>query len=222
MWTVARKGAVTFRYIAAMHFWRKEYFQTLKHLSAEAIRFPEWSDYASFCTQYEGGFRKQAFEALDKFISEFGRRSFSERRQFVSWLLTRVEGRQGRHMVVPYPLQTRLIEPTLLEWTLVEPNCSEPHLWLGGPEHLREAIKLDPKNELATRKLIVWTMGQVSFAAHELPREYLGDFEADLAAMNEAEQLVPGLQNEQDRSFFSSQIRFDRARIQKYLSDRRT
>jgi hypothetical protein len=47
-------------------------------------------------------------------------------------------------MLVPHPLHVRVVEPTLLEWTEVEPGCSEPHRCLGGYEHLKRAIELAP------------------------------------------------------------------------------
>jgi hypothetical protein len=200
-----------------MHFWRKEYFKTLKEVAAEASKSPEWSDYATFCLEYERGFRKNAFAILDRFISFHERASFADRRRFVSWVLSQAEGREGRHMLLPYQLNIRLIEPTLLEWTMMEPDCSEPHRWLGGNEHLRQAIELNPNDELARRKLILCTLSQVSDAVHELPNGYLGAPSADLVALAEAEKLVPGLQNEQDRSFFDAEIKSERKLIEDYL-----
>jgi hypothetical protein len=200
-----------------MHYWRKQYFETLKVVATKASEFPEWADYAAFCLEYEGGLRKKAFALLDLFISVYEHAPFSDRRRFTSWLLSHAEGREGRHMLLPYPLNVRLIEPTLLEWTLVEPTCSKPHRWLGGYEHLQQAIRLDPRDDLARRKLILSILSRVSDAAHELPRGYLGDPTRDLAALAEAEELVPALQDEQMRSFWDSQIKFDRLLIEEYL-----
>lgn len=206
--------------IADMHFWRREYFQTLKDVAAEASRSPDWADYATFCVEYESGFRKKAFATLDGFISKYERAPFLERRRFVRWLLTQAEGREGRHMLLPHPLNIRLVEPTLLEWTFVEPDCSEPHKWLGGLEHLREALALNPNDDLARQKLIVSILGQVSFAAYDLPLNYIGDFREDLAAFSEAEQLIPKLQNEQLRNSFASELKIDRERILEFIRHR--
>ncbi len=107
-----------------MHFWRKSFLETLKEVEAEANTRPEWADYALFCREYEKGLRPQALRTLERFISAIERCPFEERRCFVSWLLGRVDGQDGRHMLVPQPLHIRVIEPTLLEWTLVEPNRS--------------------------------------------------------------------------------------------------
>lgn len=200
-----------------MHFWREQYFRALKDVAAEASKVPEWADYTTFCLEYEEGFRKRAFTTLEQFISTYERAPFSDRRRFVSWILSLAEGRQGRHMLLPHPLHVRLIDPTLLEWTIVEPACSEPHRWLGGYEHLRQAIDLDPDDELARRKLIVCIMSRVSLDVDDLPKGYLRTPKEDLAALAEAEELVPALQNEQFRDYIAAQIRFDRKRIEDYM-----
>jgi hypothetical protein len=189
----------------------------LKDVAAEASKAPEWSDYATFCLEYEEGFRKRAFTILDQFISTYERAPFLDRRRFVSWILSQAEGRQGRHMLLPHSLNVRLIEPTLLEWTIVEPACSEPHRWLGGYEHLRQAIELDPDDELARRKLIICIMSRVSLDVDDLPKGYLRAPKEDLAALAEAEELVPALQNEQFRDYIAVQIRLDRKRIEDYM-----
>jgi hypothetical protein len=69
-------------------------------------------------------------------------------------------------MLIPHPLQIRLVEPTLVEWTVVEPNCSEPHLWLGGYDHVKR--ELEPDNQLARRKLIILIWGRVDFESDRI------------------------------------------------------
>jgi len=120
-------------------------------------------------------------------------------------------------MLLPHPLNLRLIEPTLLEWTIVEPECSEPHQWLGGYEHLRQALELDPDNQLARGKLISCILSQVGFNGHELPNGYLGIAKGDLEVLGEAEELVPALHDIQFRDFIAAQIKLDRSRIEDYL-----
>ena len=161
--------------------------------------------------------RPQALKTLERFISTIERSPFEERRCFVSWLLGRVDGRDGRHMLVPQPLQIRVIEPTLLEWTLVEPKRSEPHRWLGGYDHLKQAVELEPNDEIARRKLLAIILGKVGMSTHELPRGYLGSVQDDLAALGEAEELLTGFSDHEDRDRFAADIAEERERIQKYL-----
>jgi len=203
-----------------MHFWRQEYFKTLKEIADEARAVPQWADYTAFCELYERGLRNDAFTVLTRFISSLERSDFAERRRFVSWILKRADGRDGRHMLVPHPLHIRVIEPTLLEWTLVEQECYEPHLWLGGSEHLRRAIELAPDDELVKKKLIVLILSQVGFNTHELPDGYLGTVNEDLDALSEAERLLKGLSSYDDREKLVGDIADERRLIHDYLRNR--
>ncbi len=204
-----------------MWFWRDAYFQTLKDVAAEASASPEWAGYATYCTEHERGLRRQAFTILDRFISQMERASFADRRRFVSWLLHRADLRDGSHMLAPHPLRKRIIEPTLAEWLQVEPSSSEPHRWLGGYEHLKRAIKLDPSDEIALRMFISCILGSVDYATHSLPYGYNGEPSGDLAVLVEAEAALSGLSSEDDRSRAAAEIAEQRRLIEDYLQDSR-
>jgi hypothetical protein len=124
-------------------------------------------------------------------------------------------------MLVPHPLHVRIVEPTLLEWTMVEPQCSEPHRWLGGYEHLKQAVHLDPRDHLAARNLIVCILGRVGSSADHLPKGYLGEPHKDLDALTEAEGLLSTLPSGDDRAAFAAEIGEDRLLIKKYLRNHR-
>lgn len=203
-----------------MWFWRDTYFQTLKDVAAEASTSPEWADYAAYCTEHERGLRRQAFAALDRFMSRMESAPFAERRRFASWLLHRADLHDGSHMLVPHPLRKRVIEPTLDEWLQVEPTSSEPHRWLGGYEHLKRAIELDPADDIARRRFIRCILGSVDYATHELPHGYLGEPVADLAVLAEAEAALPGLSSDDDRSRAAAEIVEQRRLIEVYLHRR--
>jgi hypothetical protein len=203
-----------------MHFWREQYFKTLKDVAAEASETAEWADYALFCLEYERGLRLQAFATLKRFVASIGSAPFQERRLFVSWLMQRADGKEGQHMLIPHPLRLGVIEPTLLEWKEVEPRCSEPHRWLGGYEHLKLAVELQPDDELSRRKLIASILGRVGFATHELPVGYLGVAHDDLSALIEAEALLQGLSSDEERKRFAAQISEERTLIEEHLRGR--
>jgi hypothetical protein len=204
-----------------MYFWRDSYFHTLKEVAAEASNTPEWMDYAAFCTEYERGLRRQAFRLLDRFISSLEHAAFPERRRFVGWLLHRADGREGQHMLVPHPLYKRLVEPTLIEWTAVEPSCSEPHRWLGGYQHLKRAIELDPDDHLARRKFIAFILDRVGFATHELPAGYLGEPQDDLVTLAEADAALSRLPIGDVRNQIAAEIAEERRLINEYLQRRK-
>lgn len=203
-----------------MHYWRKDYFETLKAAANEADATPTWTEYASFCRDHELGLRKQALKSLDRFIADMERRPFSERRQFVSWLCARTDRHWGNGILRPYPLRIRIVEPTLAEWTLEEPTDSEPHRWIGGYEHLCHAIELDPNDQIARRKLIICVLSRIDNNAHHLPIGYLGVPHEDLGALNEAEGLLVKLSNSEDREALLSDIMELRSAINGYLAAR--
>lgn len=197
-----------------MSNWRHDYFKTLRDVAAEASKKTEWAAYTTFCLGYERGLRPQAFATLERFICAFEREPFSERRNFVSWLMNTTEGTSGQQMAIPHPLRLRIIEPTLLEWTLVDPKCSEPHCWLGGQEHLRLALELDGRSQIARRKLIICLL---AVGTHQLPDAYVGDPNQDLESLAEAEALLQGISNEEERRQWSVAIQEETFLIRQYL-----
>lgn len=204
-----------------MYYWRKDYFESLKAAANEARAKQEWGDYASFCDEMELGLRKQSLATLDRFILSLERRPFSERRQFVSWLCTRADRSWGNSILIPFPLQVRVVEPTLAEWTIEEPTDSEPHRWIGGYEHLIRAIELEPDDQIARRKLVLCVLSRVSNNAHELPIGYLGTPHEDLEALKEAEDILPRLSNVEDRHALHSDITELRPALHTYLAARK-
>ncbi len=120
-------------------------------------------------------------------------------------------------MLVPHPLYTRVVEPTLLEWTLAEPECHEPHLWLGGYDHLSRALELAPRHELVSKKMIVTILSRVGSATHELPSRYLGVASEDLVALSQAETLLQNLSDRSERAQLATGIAEERELIHEYL-----
>lgn len=200
-----------------MWFWRDSYFKTLKELAAEAAANPEWTDYAAYCTEHERGLRREAFTILNRFIVQMERTSFEGRRRFISWLLNRADLREGSDLAVPHPLRQRIIEPTLAEWLKAEPLSSEPHRWLGGYDHLKQAILLDPTDQVARRKFVGCILGGVDYSTHELPHGYLGDPTEDMAHLDEAEATLAGVTDDEFRKLATSEIADQKRLVEDYM-----
>jgi hypothetical protein len=202
-------------------YWREGYFETLRKAAADAVcESADWQDYADFCLKSECGLRSQAFSILERLISRMELEPFPERRRFVRWLMSMSYRQEGRHMLLPYPLRLRIVEPTLLEWTMAEPSDSEPHRWIGGLDHLEQAIKLDPADFIALRELVIALLSQVSYTTDELPAGYLGSATEDLAALSKAEALLPRLANEDDRAAYAADIAEARYASHEHLQKR--
>ena len=56
-------------------------------------------------------------------------------------------------MLVPHPLSNRIIQPTLCEWIVAEPECAEPHLWLGDYDNLKSTLALKPDDDVIILRL---------------------------------------------------------------------
>jgi hypothetical protein len=201
-----------------VHYWRKDYFDDLKD-GAAASASTKWADYSTFCREYERGLRRQAFDALERFVHAMEREPYVERRRFVSWLMSFAHEREARHMLIPHPLKIRVVEPTLAEWTIVEPTCAEPYRWIGGYEHLQQAIELDPEDQIALRDFVIYLLGQVDYATHELPSAYLGSPSKDLEDLNRVEVLLLRISNESDRAAYAVDAAEQKALIHEYLRD---
>jgi len=201
-----------------MHFWRQDRFKSLQEFIKDADKFPEWSDYFAYCEHLERGLRKEAFAKLDGFISSLLTMSFEERRRFVSWLYNRVWNSGWLNTFVPHPLQTRLTDPTLIEWVERQPDAAEPHCWLGTAEHLRRSVALDPQNEVACRRLISCILSGMGYAIHELPAFYLGDDPLeDLADLATAGELLTNVYNPDDRTQFAARITEVKKLLEEYI-----
>jgi hypothetical protein len=206
--------------MAGMLYWRGDYFENLRRFASLARAIPEWSDYASFCEKYEQGLRQEAFGRIEHFIEYLENSPFSERRKFVSWLLPQVDGVEGQHMLMPHPLSRRIIQPTLCEWIVAEPECAEPHLWLGDYDNLKHALALKPDDDVIRRKLAACILSRIDWATHELPSGYIGEPSEDLTALDEAERLIEKLTSEQERADFDASLHEQRGMILSYLNSR--
>lgn len=203
-----------------MYYWRDEYFKALSEMSKLLADYPEWNEYNCYCKLLEQGLRKKAQAHLTNFISKLSSQTFSERKRFVSWIYQQCFDSVAVGLFMPHSLLKKLIEPTLLEWTEIEPENSEPHRWLGTTDHLRKAIALNPDDEMACVRLIVITLNRAGYSVHELPSGYLGDPEEDLAALDEIEAVAPKVRDEKRRAEYLSAIRELRREIRNYLSTR--
>lgn len=203
-----------------MFYWRQDYFRDLSEVG-HAARTTKWTDYSTFCLEYERGLRHQAFAVLERFIQSIEHKHFEERRNFVSSLMVLAHRRAARHMLIPHPLELRVVEPTLVEWTVVEPTCAEPHRWLGGYEHLERAIELDPSDQIALRDFVICLLSQVDYATHELPAGYLGSARKDLDTLGRVEEMIPRLSSEDDRAAYLADVAEQKALIHEYLRKQR-
>jgi hypothetical protein len=161
------------------------------------------------------------FASLGEFISALEQAPFADRKAFVSWILHETDRADGKHLVKPYPLQTRIIDSTLAEWLKCDPESGEAHRWIGGDDHLKQALSIDPDDQIVRRKIIVAILDRVAHSMHELPEGYLGDPEQDRIALTDAASLLEHLSDEQLCRDLSSDVSELMAIVQEHLDRRR-
>ena len=198
-----------------MWYWRDQQFKDLTEI-AGAARAAGWSLYADYCTQRERGLRHEALALLQTMISSLNSAPLPERIRFASWVMNAVDEAENLTLALPEFLWRDLVKPTLLLWIEAEPTNSEPHRWLGELDHLRRAIELDPKDEIARYKLVKRMLARVAMNTHELPIGYLDSPEDDSKSLVEAEHLLSALPAPAQQHF-SEQIKEQRTLIQTYL-----
>ncbi len=201
-----------------MLYWRDEDFSIMAEASRIASDNSAWAEYANYCEQLEKGLRKDAFNHLSKFVESSAEWSFPEKKEFVSWLYHYAYPNRFLNQLLPHPLRVKLLEPTLVEWICREPKNSEPHRWLGGLEHLEEAVRLNPADQIACYLLANTILGHVGYSIHELPAGYIGNPEEDLILLEEAESMMGSISDEEKRSEYQSEIAEMKERIYGYLS----
>ena len=86
---------------------------------------------------------------------------------------------------------------------------------------MREALQLDPSDEIARRKFVWFIIDSVDYSAHELPHGYyLGEPRRDLALLREAEEAALRLQSVDRRRSAISELRGLRQQIERWLGGR--
>lgn len=133
--------------------------------------YTRWEAFGAYCDFRDRGLRREALRQLNAFIASIENASFSERKEFVSWLLADSPDTQA----LPHPLKTRVVLPLLEEWITREPTNSTPHFWFGTIPHLWEAYRLDSSNVAIARALITKVLHAIQYEMHELPYGFVGD-----------------------------------------------
>ena len=204
-----------------MHRWRDNAFHSLTEAASRASNFPAWTEYARFCELLDRGVRKEALAHLAVFVEQAVTWPFAEKKEFISWLYPFIQEHNDTCLLIPHPLYEEFVKPTLLEWIEREPITAEPRRWLGTPEHLKEAVRLDPSDEIARSRLTETVINWVAYSIHELPYGYLGDVIEDLQILKELESIIAEIANEEKRSSYRRQVTEMCESINAYLNRKR-
>lgn len=189
-----------------MWYWRGDNFRGLREIADALSERAELHEFVQYCRLREQGLRKEAFLHLEAFLQDARQWSFPRRRDFADSLMHLRLNHSRAYDLLPHPLRKGLVEPTLQEWIGVEPNNPVPHRWLGTLESLREAVRLDPREQIARRQLISMIAGFVHYGVHELPWYYCGSPEEDLAFLDEARLAAQGIADSTEQGRLMQEI----------------
>ena len=198
----------------------------LAFLAAEAKREGAWLEFSRFCEFRAQGVRAAAMKHLSGFLLAAAHWSLEERLAFSKWVLWRSRTFHDDRVVLPHPLRTKLLIPTLQSWVETSPGEAETYLWLGllrcddPSRHLERAIELDPSCELARLTLTNWIISGIEYNQHELPSFYINDPVEDLNDLEKAASLASGSISEARVKLWQQEIAELRARAEVWLAAR--
>ena len=147
---------------------------TLLKIGHEAHKRKKWQPYSQYCYLRSEGFRLQAFHRIGEFIQHASQWCLVDRTEFVRWIKSIERYNPELYGLIPHPLQEKFLQPTLEEWTRVEPENPEPLSLMDSLNSLERANELDPGNSAIRHRLILKYMEQIDYTLHELPYKFLG------------------------------------------------
>jgi hypothetical protein len=155
-----------------MHRWNRANFDGLDAIANAADESPSLHAFAEYCRLRSAGRRKDALSVLARFLAQVAPLALAERKIIVSWLLNAQVSAPSVHQLLPHPVKVELIEPTLNQWVINEPESATPHRWLGylckDVGELRKALELDRGDLIARQLLVDGLLAHVEYATHHL------------------------------------------------------
>lgn len=197
----------------------KGQFEGLAQVVAYLSDKPLLAKYRDYCTNRAQGMRREAIHSLKGFLNETAKWTFEERKDFVDWLLWIHHSLPHISDLLPNQLLLSLIEPTLAEWMIAEPENGCPYRWSGGIENLRKAISLDRNDDIAKIKFGKIILNDSGYSIQELPEGYLGNPREDLEEVTEAIGYVSDAIMSAERDAILEGLTINRGKIEGWLLD---
>lgn len=178
-----------------MYYWNKHNFEGLIRLAEELEQFPNLHLLARYCRLREQGVRRAAMSVLEQFLNKASSFDTSASRECVIQILELSERFKSAHQFLTQPLVSRLLFPTLHEWSDHEPENNVPIRWLGilgrDYELLAKALAMCPEDVPVRQRLIDHELSYVELATHHLDEgHFIGNVEDSLAALRRASELL--------------------------------
>jgi hypothetical protein len=194
-----------------VYYWNKDNFESLLELADALAADPQLVLLAEYCKLREKGLRRQAFAALDEFLTETTRWDSSSARSRALAVLNLHLETQEAHQFLSQPLLGRFLLPVLAAWHREGSASPEAIRWLGilSRDHslVGLALERDPTDDLARRYLVDAELSHVGYATHHLDESQFIGSESDAeTAIERARELLLGASDQQLFADLSSEL----------------
>ncbi|MEQ9379730.1 MAG: hypothetical protein RJP95_02620 [Pirellulales bacterium] len=176
-----------------MWYWNQDNFEGILAVADSIAHESRWSDFAEYCRLREKGLRKKALASIDNLITAADSWPTNERRRFVTWIIEAQQRLPEVHQLIVTPLQRKLIEPTLDEWSHAHPGDPIPKRLLGlatgNVDCFQQALDLAPDDDISRFRIISRLVYDVDYQCHHLPDYFIGEPSKALDDLNVARDL---------------------------------
>lgn len=160
-----------------IHYWNQENFRGLLRLAQGFAEDPLTADLARYCELREQGVRREAFTALERFVTGAKAQDTETQRRLALRVFDAHCVTPEAHQFLSDPLRAGFVEPVLEAWIAERPNDPTPNATLallrGDRPLLEGALALDPNDDRVRARLISALLWQVDFATHHLSESRL-------------------------------------------------
>ncbi len=178
-----------------MYYWNQANFEGLVEVANALDGSPLTTQLGEYCRLREKGMRREAFRALDAFLTLANEWDVTTAREITQKILELNARTPHAHQFLSQPLITRFVKPTLENW-LTEDHRSQIALrWLGilnrNCELLWKALALKPEDTPVRHLLANRLLDYVDFVTHHVGESVLcGDLEEAKTELANARSVV--------------------------------
>lgn len=182
-----------------MLYWNQSNFKGLKDIGEKYLSKNGYVDFANYCLLKEKGLRKEAFKAIENFISSTSCKSAIEQREVATELITISYFNKDVHQLIPNQLHQFLIS-IFKNWEEEDSNNVIPQRWLGyltrDIAYYEKALAVDPCDEISIIALIHDSLNSIDFQTHHLSESrFIGNINDSKFSLERTAELIEKLES---------------------------
>lgn len=162
-----------------MWYWNVENFNGLKEIGDKYSHLKEFKHFANYCLLKEKGIKKDALKSIEEFIIRASSQDKLKQREIALELVALSYNNQHVHQLIPFPLQTYLIN-VFTGWSEENNSNSTVYRWFGyvtnDYDKYRKALEIDANDQISIIELVKIKLKVVDFQTHHLSEaRFIGD-----------------------------------------------